>query len=108
MKLIICLFLLAVVTPNYASGFHCVGQIEAARIAENNIEALRAELHGKSGYWISRQKIREYIQDIQYTESELKYKTGVLAMWTCAAGSDCYVGIEVDCNGNSGIWLFAD
>jgi hypothetical protein len=94
--------------PVYSSEFHCIGQTEAIQSAENNIKVLRDQIHDKSSFWISRQQIREYIQNIQYSDTELKYKTGILAKWTCAAGSDCYVGIEVDCNGNSGTWIFAD
>lgn len=108
MKLLFLLTVLMFTFTIHASESHCVSQIEAAQAASNNLEVLRAELHSKSTFWISRQKILEYIQNLQYSENENKYKSGILAKWTCAAGSDCYVGVEVDCNGNSGIYLFAD
>lgn len=108
MKLLFLLIVLMFTFTIHASESHCVNQIEAVQAASNNLEVLRVELHSKSTFWISRQKLLEYIQNLQYSANENKYKSGILAKWTCAAGSDCYVGVEVDCNGNSGTYLFAD
>jgi hypothetical protein len=109
MKLIIYLtIIMASLATINAHAFHCIGQTEATQAASNNLKNLRSELHRKSSFWISSKEIIESLQDIQYAENEQKYKSRVLAKWTCAAGSDCYVGIEVDCSGNSDIYLFAD
>jgi hypothetical protein len=109
MKLItyLAIFFTSAATLN-AHAYQCLSQAEASQAAINNLRFLRTELHRKSSFWISSQKMLESIQEIQYSEAERKYKSSILAKWTCAAGSDCYVGVEVDCNGKSDIYLFAD
>lgn len=88
--------------------FRCISQEEAVVVAQSNIESLRKEIRDRSTFWVPRKTVREYIQGMQFNETSGKYSTGVLAKWTCAAGSDCYVGIEVSCDGITGTYLFAD
>lgn len=91
-----------------AFDFNCITQEEAVTSATTNLEKLRLELREQSSFWISRQKIREYVGRIDFIETERQYKTAYLAKWTCAPGADCYVGIAVDCLGNASVYQFAD
>nr|BDT27577.1 hypothetical protein BHI3_10430 [Bacteriovorax sp. HI3] len=102
------LVLVSTANVQAADFFRCITKEEAVVAANSNFESLRKELKDKSSFWVPRQTVREYIQGMQFSENEGKYVTGVLAKWTCYAGSDCYVGIEVSCDGTTGTYLFND
>lgn len=111
MKLFLGLSLLVLVSTasaNTSEFFRCISREEAVSLASTNIEALRKEIREKSSFWVPRQTVREYINLMQFSEHDGKYVSGPLAKWTCAAGSDCYVGVEVSCDGTTGTYLYAD
>jgi hypothetical protein len=107
MKLIISLAALVLTSTAYAD-FRCVSQEEAIILATSKIESLRNDIYSESYLWVKRDKIQDYLSRIEFIQSEEKYTTGVLVKWTCAAGSDCYMGIQVTCNGDVGTFLYAD
>ncbi|MBY0414828.1 MAG: hypothetical protein K2Q18_11710 [Bdellovibrionales bacterium] len=108
MKMSLALFALVFTSSVSAYDFRCITQEEAVQAANLNLESVRKDLHDESSFWIPRQKIREYVSRIDFLESENVYKTAYLAKWTCAAGSDCYVGVQVSCAGEVSTYMFAD
>ncbi len=111
MKLFLGLSVLVLVTSAKVEAsdfFRCISKEEAVALANSNLETIRKDIREKSSFWIPRQTIREYITNIQFSERQGKYVTGALAKWTCAAGSDCYVGAEVSCEGEVGTYFYND
>lgn len=105
---LLSLVLVSSVNAESANFFRCISKEEAVSVALANFEPLRKEIKERSSFWVPRQTVREYIQSMQFSQTDGKYVSGVLAKWTCAAGSDCYVGVEVDCSGNTGTYLYND
>lgn len=108
MKLIIGLTALLLSSMTQASGFSCINKEEAIEAATTSIENLRAEIHDKSSLWVSRQRVLEFVSGLEFSSDDSKYLSGVVTKWTCAAGSDCYVGVAVDCKANVSIFQYAD
>jgi hypothetical protein len=108
MKSIIGLCALILVTTASANEIRCLNAEEATSAISENLESVRLELYKVSHRSVSRDVIRDYVSRIEFSETENTFRTAILAKWACAAGAECYAGIEVSCDGNVGVYTFSE
>lgn len=107
MKLILSLTALLLVSSAHAE-FRCVSSDEAKVIALSEIESLRYDMYKLSYRHAPRQRIREFVELMDFNSNEANYKTPIISRWICAPGAECYAGIQVSCDGQSSVYTFSE
>lgn len=88
----------------------CISLEEAYAIAiqPKNIQQVREIVKDESSYWVPRQKIRDSLQNLRYSEEFQGYIASQVMGWDCAAGASCYIGAKVTCEGAVETYVFGD